>query len=118
MIKNILIVSIIFFYSCNQQSRELKTTLKGNSFIIVDNNDTINLGCNSLKKDLFQGLSAELFPTIQNDGLNPPQQIDVYENIEGIYINSKIFDCFKLEDRKSTRLNSSHSSVSRMPSSA
>ena len=44
----------------------------------------------------------------------------IRENAEQVFelLNHLIIDTFYLLDRKSTRLNSSHSSVSRMPSSA
>lgn len=98
--KNKLIIVYLIFciFSCNQQGNELKMTVKGDSCFFIDNKDTIKLGSIRLKKDLFQGLNTELFPNIQNDGMNPPQQIDVYYEIAGIYINSKIFDCFDLNN--------------------
>jgi hypothetical protein len=86
--------------SCNQQKDERKMTVKGDSCFFIDGADTINLGRISLKKNLFKNIDKELFPKIQNDGLEPPQQIQVYSEIEGIYINSKIFECFDEENGK------------------
>ena len=40
------------------------------------------------------------------------------EAIEWINLNDSNINTFKLKDRKSTRLNSSHTDISRMPSSA
>ena len=58
---------------------------------------------------------AEYWAAIQNNLANAYSQRireDKAENIE------KAIACFELADRKSTRLNSSHSTLSRMPSSA
>ena len=43
---------------------------------------------------------------------------DLLKGSEIDYVSELIGEQFKISDRKSTRLNSSHSSVSRMPSSA
>ena len=98
--KNIIILVLLLFYtsSCNQQSNELKLNIIDVDSYLINGDDTVKLGNNSLKKDLFQGLNSELYPTIQNDGSNPPNRIDVYDEIEGIYINSKIFNSFKSEN--------------------
>jgi hypothetical protein len=96
--KNKLIILLLLFCSCNQQGKELKISIKGDFCFFINGKDTIKLGLISHKKDLFQGLNTELFPNIQNNGMDPPQQIDVYNDIEGIYINSKIFDCFDLKN--------------------
>lgn len=98
--KNKLITLLLIFCicSCNQQGKELKMRVKGDCCFFINSKDTIKLGSISHKKDLFQGLNTELFPNTQNDGMDPPQQIDVYNDIEGIYINSKIFDCFDLKN--------------------
>jgi hypothetical protein len=96
----ILILSLLIIVSCSspnfRNEREIK--IKNNICFLTDNNDTLKLGVKSLEKDLFQGLNAELFPNIQYDGMQPPQEIGVYDEIQGIYINSKLYDCFKIEN--------------------
>ena len=77
--------------------------------------DSITLGVNSsdslgFRKDLYDRLSnvAIDFQFVGNDGTSPYQGFFVDgARIEDLYI-----------DRKSTRLNSSHTDISRMPSSA
>ena len=48
----------------------------------------------------------------------PKNSLVVITGLSGSGKSSLAFDTIYAEDRKSTRLNSSHSSVSRMPSSA
>ena len=50
--------------------------------------------------------------------LGAKSKLDNFEHAGDLYKVKTFREITKLEDRKSTRLNSSHSSVSRMPSSA
>ncbi len=101
----VLLLLVLSFISCNKHSKDIKLIIKDDNSYLINGEDTIKLGNNSLKKDLFQGLNAELYPTIQNDGSNPPDRIDIYDEIEGIYINSKIFDSFRAEKGEITKID-------------
>ena len=104
MKKNVvLFLLILTFISCNKQSKGLNLSTKDDKSYLIDSEDTIKLGNNNLSKNLFQGLNSELYPTIQNDETNPPNRLDVYDEIEGIYINSKIFNCFNFENGEITK---------------
>jgi len=97
--KNILIIiTLLSIYSCDEQGVNNKMAVKGDCCFFINDKDSVKLGSVSLNKNLFQGLNIELFPNLQFEGSQPPQQIDVYSDIEGIYINSKIFDCFDLNN--------------------
>lgn len=105
--KNIINLALLLYLtcSCTQQRNEMKLNIVDINSYLINGEDTVNLGNNTFKKDLFQGLKAELFPTIQNDGSNPPDRIDIYDEIEGIYINSKIFDSFRAEKGEITKID-------------
>ena len=100
-----LFLLILTFSSCNKQSKGLNLSIKDDKSFLINSEDTIKIGNNSLKKNLFQGLNSELYPTIQNDGTNPPNRLEVYDEIEGIYINSKIFNCFNFENGEITKID-------------
>ena len=62
--------------------------------------------------------TANQYMTSKIEGLNPPAgtiSTSSYAGMNGSYLNNAFIE---KRDRKSTRLNSSHPSSSRMPSSA
>jgi hypothetical protein len=92
----IIVPLIVCGCSFPKHEKEYDVISNGDSSYFVNSKDTINLGMNCFEKDLFLGLNTELFPNIQNEK-QFPEQIGVYDEIEGIYINSRLFDHFELE---------------------
>ena len=69
--------------------------------------------CYSATKN-YEGAIKDYSKIIEND----PTQLNALNSRGSAYNKLEKYDNAMKEDRKSTRLNSSHSSVSRMPSSA
>lgn len=90
-----LLVMMLVSFSCSQEKDAGSLIRKGNQSLIIHNTDSVILGVNTLKKDLFKGLGIEFFPKNQYQEGGPPRPIDVYNEFEGIYINQKLFDCFE-----------------------
>ena len=88
------------------------------SKIIVPNNPEINtfeVKLRGSKQWTFNGKWSDVYEvTFYCDDINAQLEDNIMRSLATM---RKIFDV-RDEDRKSTRLNSSHSSVSRMPSSA
>ena len=67
-----------------------------------------------LFKEAFSPMSGET--EVSTRSWAPP--VDIYETEDAIVLKAELPGIDPKEDRKSTRLNSSHLAVSRMPSSA
>lgn len=104
--KKLYIISLIIFsifQACSSPKHENEQNMifREKSCYFINNKDSIKLGNLSLEKDLFKEMKTELFPNIQyEEEGQPPHQKKAYEEIQGIYINSKIFDSFIMEGEK------------------
>ena len=68
--------------------------------------------------DVLSGLAQELDAPLKSLANTSQKLLDNYKSRNFEYISYKDFKGIILTDRKSTRLNSSHLKLSRMPSSA
>jgi len=93
---NILFLLLnILIISCRN---EMKLNNEDTKLLLANNSDTVIIGKTSLKKDLFDTINKKLYPDIKLDGIQPYHALFYYYEIEGIYINSNIFNCFNLKN--------------------
>ena len=122
--RNVLILLAIFITSFSQ-SQEYKIT-KLNGFNVRLFNSKVMIANDSISFTYRRRppLSLKILKTEEIDNkkyIYPEIESPIEESYYTLYIDGKktFLDQFMIvKDRKSTRLNSSHSSVSRMPSSA
>ena len=70
------------------------------------------------KSNLCTLMPLQIMPVALNSLKKIVTLLDTYYNVHSVQFSSVSQSCLTLRDRKSTRLNSSHSGQSRMPSSA
>jgi len=91
---------IFHWHGFSQSTKESKLILRGNNYFLKNSEDSIKIGTSALSMDLFKDLPANLYPNIQSTGIEPKQPIDIYFDIAGVYVSSKLFDCFTVENGK------------------
>ena len=100
--KDIIIVIFLVFSvsSCFNKGNEQTIIVNGDFCYFSERNDTLKLGNISFKKEFFQSANPIIFSNIQKYELSPKSEIDILNSIEGIYINSKMFDSFVIKNGK------------------
>jgi len=96
-----LLLTLLFFCCSCKKNKEQVLMSKGDSYFFNNGKDSILIGRKNLDSNLFQRCSNELFPNgILAKSIEPGNSENISDYITGIYMNSKMLDCFELVDGK------------------
>lgn len=90
----IMIAFLPLLFSCRTKERQF--VVSGDKCFMVSNADSLHIGSVYLDEGLFREYDSLIFPDENADIMLNPVIEKSLDKIVGIYINSRIFDCFQL----------------------